>query len=95
MFKILIEPVTMNKFYLSQFAEQLRDARQPFCRALEVSVLQYQLNKLRVPSAHSLLQDWTQTICTFSGCVLFIHVELQNQDRQLTGPALGVAVCGI
>lgn len=58
--------MTINKFYLSQFAEQLGDARQPLCRALEVSVLQYQLNKLRVPSAHSLLQDWTHTQFTLS-----------------------------
>lgn len=55
----------MNKFYLSQFAEQLWNARQPLCRALKVSVLQYQLNKLRVPSAHSLLQDWVHTIYPF------------------------------
>lgn len=85
----------MNKFYLSQFAEQLWDARQPLCSALEVSVLQHQLNKLRVPSAHSLLQHWTHKIDTFSRRVHFIHVELQNQDTQLTGPALGVAVCGV
>lgn len=83
------------KFYLSQFAEQLWDARQPLCRALEVSVLQHQLNKLRVPSAHSLLQDWTHKIYTSRGLVHFIRVELENQDTQLTGPALGVAVCGV
>lgn len=58
----------VDKFYLSQFAEQLWDARQSLRSPLEVSVLQHQLNQLRVPSAHSLLQDWTHT-----------HFTLQRQ----------------
>lgn len=49
--------LAVNQYYLSQFAEQLWDARQSLSGPLEVSVLKNQLNQLRVPGAHSLLQD--------------------------------------
>lgn len=49
--------VHVNKSYLSQFAEQLWDAGQSLSGTLEIPVLKHQLNQLRVPSAHCLLQD--------------------------------------
>lgn len=50
-------PIVKKNRNLSQFAQQLRDARQSLSGPFEVSVLKHQLDQLGVPGAHRLLQD--------------------------------------
>jgi hypothetical protein len=54
---LMVNADLSSESYLSQFAEQLRDAGQSLCGPFEVSVLKNQLNQLWVAGAHSLLQN--------------------------------------
>lgn len=84
----LITTADEKLLHLSEFAQQLWDARQSLRGPLEVPVLKHQLNQLRIPGAHRLLQDWhthTHSESTFNdrGCS-FVSLKQQSRAHKST-----------